>query len=152
MESDYPEVEIIVVNDGSTTEKANQVFDSLTGVVKIDKENGGLSSARNAGIAAAKGDFIIPLDSDDLIRPDYIRKGVEALRNNPELGYVSCHAQNFGEITNAYIPVGFVPEMMPYSNTHGKCTNLYRKELFDSCGGYDEVMTSYEDWDFLLIP
>ena len=148
--SDYPEVEILVVNDGSTTQKARAVFDDLTGVVKISKENGGLSSARNAGIFAAKGDFIIPLDADDLIRPDYIRKGVEALRNNPELGYISCHAQNFGEITNAYIPVGFVPEMMPYSNTHGKCVNLYRKKVFKSCGGYDEVMTAYEDWDFLL--
>jgi len=149
-ESDYPKIEIIVVNDGSTTEKANHVFEALNGVVKISKENGGLSSARNVGIAAAKGDFIIPLDSDDLIRPDYIRKGVEALTNNPELGYVSCHAQNFGEITNAYIPVGYVPAMMPYSNTHGKCTNMYRRELFDTCGGYDEVMTSYEDWDLLL--
>ena len=130
LDSTYPEIEIIVVNDGSTTQKANQVFDALAGVVKINKENGGLSSARNAGIAAAKGDFILPLDADDLLRPDYISKGVEALRNNPELGYVSCHAQNFGEITNAYVPVGFVPEMMPYSNTHGKCVNLYRKEGF----------------------
>ena len=39
---------------------------------------------------------------------------------------------------------------MPYSNTHGKCVNLYRKEVFQSCSGYDEVMTSYEDWDLLL--
>jgi glycosyltransferase involved in cell wall biosynthesis len=149
-QSDYPAIEIVVVNDGSTTPSANELFDSLENVVKISKANGGLSSARNAGISAARGDFILPLDSDDLLESSYIRTGVEALMNNPELGYVSCHAQNFGELTNAYIPIGFVPELMPYTNTHGKCSNLYRSEVFTQCGGYDEVMTSYEDWDLLL--
>lgn len=148
--SDYPAIEIIVVNDGSTLESANEVFDSLEGVKKLRKENGGLSSARNYGIKRAAGEFILPLDSDDLIEPQYVRSGVEALINNPELGYVSCHAQNFGVVKNAYIPVGYVPELMPFANTHGKCCNLYRKDVFDKCGGYDEVMTSYEDWDFLL--
>lgn len=148
--STYPHLEIVVVNDGSTTKDANSLFESLTGVTKVQKENGGLSSARNAGVAAASGDYVLPLDADDLIEPSYIQKGVEALLNNPELGYVSCHAQNFGELRNAYIPIGFVPELMPYMNSHGKCTNLYRKELFAQYGGYDEVMTSYEDWDFLL--
>lgn len=148
--SDYPNIEIVVVNDGSSTVEAREVFAALSGVVKVSKENGGLSSARNAGIEAAKGEFVLPLDADDLVERDYIRKGVEALRNNPELGYVSCHAQNFGEINNAYIPVGYVPELMPYINTHGKCSNLYRKSLFAQYGGYDEVMTSYEDWDYLL--
>nr|WP_269755846.1 glycosyltransferase [Desulfogranum marinum] len=148
--SDYPNIEIVVVNDGSSTMEAEEVFGALSGVVKISKENGGLSSARNAGIQAAKGDFVLPLDADDLIERDYLRKGVEALSNNPELGYVSCHAQNFGEMNNAYIPIGYVPELMPYINTHGKCSNLYRKSLFIEYGGYDEVMTSYEDWDYLL--
>lgn len=149
-QSDYAAIEIIVVNDGSTTEPAKRVFDALENVIKVTKENGGLSSARNAGISKANGAFILPLDADDLLEPSYIRTAVEALLNNPQLGYVSCHAQNFGELTNAYIPVGFVPELMPYVNTHGKCANVYRQELFAQCGGYDEVMISYEDWDFLL--
>lgn len=146
----YPNVEIIVVNDGCTSEEANRVFDGLEGVIKVKKGNGGLSSARNAGIAAASGDFIIPLDSDDLIHPDYLRLGVIALLNNEGLGYVSCHAENFGAFSGSYIPVGFVPELMLFINTHGKCTNLYRREVFEQCGGYDEIMTSYEDWDFLI--
>ncbi|MDH3347368.1 MAG: glycosyltransferase [Desulfobulbaceae bacterium] len=146
----YPNVEIIVVNDGSTSEQANQIFDSLEGVIKVKKENGGLSSARNAGIAEASGEFVIPLDSDDLIHPDYLPLGVTALLNNDELGYVSCHAENFGALSGSYIPVGFVPELMLFINTHGKCTNLYRRDVFKQCGGYDEIMTSYEDWDFLI--
>lgn len=147
----YPNIEIVVVNDGSTSEPARRAFHALDEtIVKVDKPNGGLSSARNAGIRAATGEFILPLDADDLIDPTYIRKGVETLINNPELGYVSCHTKNFGELHNTYIPLGFVPELMPFINTHGKCCNLYRKELFSNAIGYDEVMTSYEDWDFLL--
>ncbi len=149
-QSSYKPIEIIVVNDGSSTAEANEAFDQLQGVVKVNKPNGGLSSARNAGIAAASGKFILPLDADDKIHPEYIRLGVETLMNNPELAYVTCHAHNFGAFENAYIPLGYVPELMPFINTDGKCANLFRKSVFDRCGGYDEMMPSYEDWDFLI--
>lgn len=149
-ESTYKPIEIVVVNDGSTTPEANEIFDHLEGVVKVNKSNGGLSSARNAGIVAASGEFILPLDADDKVHPDYIRLAVEALINRPELAYVSCHAHNFGAFENAYIPLGYVPELMLFINTDGKCTNLFRRKVFDQCGRYDENMPSYEDWDFLI--
>ncbi len=148
--AEYPNYEIVVVNDGSTSEEANQFFDRMQNVVKVSKANGGLSSARNAGIAAAKGEFILPLNSDDLLHADYLRLGVETLLNNPELSYVSCHSKNFGALDGTSIPIGFVPEMMLFMNTQGKCTNLYRRQVFNVCGGYDEIMNSYEDWDFLI--
>jgi len=149
-DSHYQNFEIVVVNDGSTTPEALQAFDKLDGVVKVSQSNGGLGSARNAGIAASSGQFILPLDADDKIHPDYIKIGVEALVNNPELSYVSCHAQNFGAFESSYIPVGYVSELMPFINTDGKCTNLFRRSVFEGNIKYDEIMTSYEDWDFLL--
>ncbi len=149
-DSNYRNIEIIVVNDGSSTSEALQAFDKLDGVVKVSKSNGGLGSARNAGVAASSGQFILPLDADDKIHPDYIRIGVEALLNNPELSYVSCHAHNFGAFESSYIPVGYVPELMPFMNTNGKCTNLFRRSVFEDNVEYDEIMSSYEDWDFLL--
>ncbi|MDM8554101.1 glycosyltransferase [Desulfococcaceae bacterium HSG7] len=149
-QSSYKPIEIVVINDGSSTIEANEAFEQLQDVVKVNKPNGGLSSARNAGIAAASGKFILPLDSDDKIDPDYIRLAAEALQNNPDLAYISCHAHNFGAFENAYIPLGYIPELMPFINTDGKCANLFRKSVFDRCGGYDEMMPSYEDWDFLI--
>jgi glycosyltransferase involved in cell wall biosynthesis len=148
--SGYPNLEIVVVNDGSTDAISNAVFEAIVGVVKVRKANGGLSSARNAGIRAATGDYLLMLDADDKIHPDYIPTAVRALDNNPGLSYLSCHAQNFGVYTNPYLPVGFVPALMPYVNTDGKCANVYRREVFAACGGYDEIMVAYEDWDFLL--
>jgi len=148
--STYRNTEIVIVDDGSSDPASNAQFEQIEGVVKIRKANGGLSSARNAGIRAAKGDYVLMLDADDLIHPDYITAGVAALENNPDLGYVTCHARNFGALDNAYIPVGFVPALMLALNTDGKCANLYRRKVFEDCGGYDEVLVSYEDWDFLL--
>ncbi|MEQ9822798.1 MAG: glycosyltransferase [Puniceicoccaceae bacterium] len=148
--SNYPELEIVVVNDGSTSPAAKRCFDSLEGVVKVEQCNRGLSAARNAGIRASKGKYVLPLDSDDLLHPEYLNKAVTALESCPDLGYVSCYTRNFGAFDTPYYPIGYVSKLMPYLNTSGKCTNLYRRELFNITEGYDECMNSYEDWDFLL--
>lgn len=73
--SDFNNLEIIIVNDGSTddTQKIIDWYDkNYENVVSIQKENGGVADARNVGIDAAKGEFIAFMDNDDLIRPDMI--------------------------------------------------------------------------------
>jgi glycosyltransferase involved in cell wall biosynthesis len=149
-DSQWPDLEIVVVNDGSTEAASNEAFEATEGVVKIRQPNRGLGAARNAGIKAATGEYVLTLDADDKIHPDYIASAVAALENNPSLSYVTCHAQNFGVLDELYIPVGFVPALMPFLNTDGKCANVYRREVFAKCGGYDESLVSYEDWDFLM--
>lgn len=75
--SDFDDLEIIIVNDGSTddTQKIIDWYDkNYDNVVSIQKENGGVADARNVGIQAANGEFIAFLDNDDLIRPDMISK------------------------------------------------------------------------------
>ncbi len=61
--------EIIVVNDGSTDDTPRYIAEYADEIVLVDKANGGLSSARNAGIARAKGDYILFLDADDWLEP-----------------------------------------------------------------------------------
>ena len=73
MTQTYEDIEIVCVNDGSTDKsleilEAAQAKDSRIQI--ITKRNGGLSSARNAGIDAAKGEYICFLDSDDLLEPE----------------------------------------------------------------------------------
>lgn len=83
--SDFDNLEIIIVNDGSTdeTEKIIDWYDlNYPNVVKINKENGGVADARNRGIEAAKGKYIAFLDNDDLIRPDMIGKLYNTVEKN----------------------------------------------------------------------
>ena len=63
----HQNVEIVVVDDGSTEPETIAAFDALQDVVKVRQPNAGLSAARNAGIAASSGRYVIPLDADDLL-------------------------------------------------------------------------------------
>jgi glycosyltransferase involved in cell wall biosynthesis len=148
--STYKNLEIVVVNDGSTDTKTNQIFEQLEGVVKVAKRNGGLSSARNAGIRASSGDLVLPLDADDKIHSSFIMDAVQCLLNNKELHYVGCYSKYFGTESSVYIPVGFIDNVTFLINTEGSCTKLFHKTVFDTVGFYDEEMISYEDWDLVL--
>ncbi len=82
LEQSYKNIEIIIVNDGSTdkTGELSDVYSHTYSNVKVlHKKNGGLSSARNAGIQRAKGEYIAFVDSDDYVAPDYVKILLELL-------------------------------------------------------------------------
>jgi glycosyltransferase involved in cell wall biosynthesis len=139
--------EIIVVNDGSpdnTTETAN-----LLGVRCIEKKNGGLSSARNAGIKAAKGEFILPLDADDKIHPEFLEKTMTMMDEVDVVGtwfktFENSNREHQRYVTN--VDSNYLRSQNPVT-----CCSLFRKSMWKDIGGYDEKMKDgYEDWDFWL--
>src|SRR5487761_365632 len=75
------DVEIIVVDDGSTDERTRAEMDKLTaqGINVIRQENRGLAAARNTGILVSKAEYILPLDADNCLRPAYIEHGIRIL-------------------------------------------------------------------------
>lgn len=89
----YKSLEIILVNDGST-DNSPQICDELAKnderIIVLHKENGGLSSARNAGINIAKGDYIFFLDGDDFIEKETIKILVDRINSNMKIGIVSA--------------------------------------------------------------
>jgi hypothetical protein len=153
----YHHWECIIVNDGSpdnTKEIASQWSDKDERFKYVQKKNGGLSSARNEGIAASKGIFILPLDADDILHPDFLQETVPALINNLDIGIVACHSVFFkGTIANlvlTHVPKGNSYIYLLYVNQL-LATSLYRKECWSQVGGYDETMKDgFEDWDFWL--
>jgi GT2 family glycosyltransferase len=142
--------EIVVVDDGSTDDATRRVFDALSGVVKVRQPNRGLSAARNSGIARSSGEFVVPLDADDVLHPDYLRTALVALRRNPELGYVNSYVRNFGLFDSPRAQIGNVPEVMLFIHTDGLPCGVYRRSALDTVGGFDEDMPGFEDWDMQI--
>jgi glycosyltransferase involved in cell wall biosynthesis len=148
-------IEILVVNDGSPLPDADEILrrqaarDSRVRI--IHKENGGLSSARNCGIANAAGEYVLFLDADNILRPDYARVGMEVLERDPELTFVVPHVQFFDGDTGAqlgvYNPIPFDRATALLINRFGDAGAMFRRSLFVDHGiAYDETLIAYEDW------
>ena len=146
----YGDVEIVVVDDGSTDPGTIAAFDALSGVVKVRQPNAGLSAARNAGIAASHGSYIVPLDADDELPPGFLGPAVTALARHPELSYVVGHLRYTGLLDHVQAPLGHAGDVSVVVNTHGRATGVFRREALQAVGGYDENLPAYEDWDLYL--
>lgn len=89
----YTDFELILVDDGSIdgSGKLCDKFAAADSRIKvIHKPNGGVSSARNAGIDAATGGYITFCDSDDYLEPDYLETLVQTAKSNPDCGHIWC--------------------------------------------------------------
>ena len=147
------DIEIIIVNDGSDDNGyTKSVLDALDypNLNVIHQNNAGLSNARNIGIASAKADYVLLLDADNKIKPDYIDEGLKALELNPNVAFLYGDLEKFG-LKNFTSEVGdFDISKILVKNYIDACVVL-RKSAWQSVGGYDEDMRKgYEDWDFTL--
>lgn len=145
--------ECLIVDDGSPddSEEIAKRWCSLDKRFSyIKKPNGGVSSARNTGIEAAKGDFVLPLDGDDKISANYVEGCLEVFERNPDTKVVYGKAQLFGAQRGEWPLPDFTYEKLLTRNLIF-CTAMFRKRDWAAAGGYDEQMThGLEDWDFWL--
>lgn len=146
-------VEIIVVDDGSTDELTKSVLaglerdDSLT---VLRQENGGLVSARNAGIALAGGEYVCCLDSDDRLMPNYLEAAILAMESDRAIGFAYSWVHLFGDEAGIWQTRDFdIEEAL--ENNHTAVCAVFRRDDWVAAGGYEPRMREgYEDWEFWL--
>lgn len=150
----HPAIEIIVVDDHSIDPETLTVYERLRGegiqVLQTPAGRKGPSAARNTGIAAATGEYLLPLDADDVIAPAYVSKAVAVLEADPAIGICYCHARFMGLKSGPW-------KLPPYSFEELLCGNmifataLFRKADWEKGGGYDERLTvGLEDYALWL--
>ena len=157
-------LEIIIIDDGSTNNDAQLISNSFIDSTDIPivykrKYNGGPSSARNAGIKIAKGEFILFVDSDDELLPDSIewrQEILESLGKNYASVYCSRIEQTENK-SNKIVKVLNFDGMLDISlvgrinGIPGQITNhLFRKSILTEVEGYNEFLRFNEDFDLIL--
>lgn len=162
LDQSYRNIELIVVDDASTDsslELLGQIDDPRLHILK-QSQCGGAASARNRGVAHAKGEYLAFQDSDDYWLPEKLAKQVKLIaRQREPLGLVYCSALR---IHGQGRQVNFIPFNMSKQiegNIHSNLlarnfiwtqTWLLKRELFDALGGFDAKIKRLEDWDFVL--
>ena len=141
--------EVLILDDGSTCPESLEVLARLreAGYEISRQENGGLSKARNTLIRSAKGRFILPLDADNRLVPGFIERALRAFDDDPGLGVVYRDRRLFGAASGIVL----VPDFDPLDNLNGNeidACAVYRREVWEDVGGYDEELRCLEDWEF----
>lgn len=151
--------EIILINDGST--------DNLQGVISpylndtrffyIEQINKGLAGARNTGIANANGEYLVFLDSDDLILPNKLKIQKEFLHRHPFIDLVYSNSEwfiedDFANTKEVSFPVykGDVLHHLIFGNFIHVNSVMVRKDAVIKAGLFDENLRELEDWDLWL--
>src|SRR5438552_13034276 len=157
----WPAAEVVVVDDGST-DGTPQVVDALAGqevpvVYLRGPHTNDRSEARNRGAAAASGDLIAFLDSDDIWKPRRLERQLEAWTLAPDAGFAFCNVQRFADTGRVGGPC--LPERANYSGhilgeileepRAVSSTMLVKREAFESVGGFAELPMN-EDYELTL--
>jgi hypothetical protein len=149
------DLEVVVVDDGST-DNTHTVLEQFTDprLRIVRKPNGGLSSARNAGIAVATGQYIGFLDGDDAWRPGKAMRQIGVMHAQPDVGLTYSHSaymDEAGRETGRLLVSGperpSLRDMILRNRVGNGSTAVVRSEVLRAAGPFDERLRSCEDWE-----
>lgn len=158
----YRDFEVILVDDGSESSCPDFVgqWEGRFDISLLKTEPKGVSSARNAGLKACRGEFVAFLDADDIWLPRKIERQVALLSKSFDYDGVYCNAflidgagKFIGRTRASQAGIPFLPEgtvRLSWADKIITSTVLLRKTSIDQTGGFDERLRIAEDWDFFL--
>ena len=151
----YKDYEIIVVDDGSVDGTRDVLMPYMQKIRYHYKENGGIASAKNAGIGLSQAEFVAFLDHDDLWVPDKLQLQMEHFNENPQIGLVYAKYTSFrdGKELRTKPEKGYsgwiFKELLSKSFIQTS-TVVVKRECLDAVGPYDESFSLGDEYDMFL--
>ena len=151
----YKDYEIIVVDDGSVDGTRDVLMPYMQKIRYHYKENGGIASAKNAGIGLSQAEFVAFLDHDDLWVPDKLQLQMEHFNENPQIGLVYAKYTSFrdGKELRTKPEKGYsgwiFKELLSKSFIQTS-TVVVKRECLDAVGPYDETFSLGDEYDMFL--
>ena len=151
----FSDFEILLIDDGSpdnTRDVAQKLALNESRLKYLYKENGGLSSARNFGITNAKGEYLVFLDSDDSLNPDYLKASYAKLSDKADM---TISGYSFFNDSRSIYHTVLLNENLSFKdiilgNICPAHSIAIKKSLLNKVGVFDETLKSAEDWDLWI--
>jgi len=159
----YPNIEVIIVDDGSVDEESHKYLDLIESDFNIRNwkiirsSNNYLGAARNLAAKHASGDFLLFMDDDNVAKPHEIETfltaavntGADILTTPSDLVFNEEYPSPFRKMTHCWLPLGPDLNIASFNNCFGDANALIKKETFHSVGGFTEDYgLGHEDWEF----
>ena len=147
------DIEVIIINDGSTDNCYDIVSKYINNykqcnIVLINQENGGVSKARNTGLKFANGDYIAFLDSDDEWLPEKLEKQIKIFNSYNEISFIGGLIHK-SIITNQYI-LEITLSKLIFKNYFQPSTVMFKKEVFQKVGFFIESQKYAEEGNYFM--
>lgn len=160
LQQSYNNIELIIVNDGSTDRTEDIIKKYSTSIKYISQSNQGVSTARNTGILAADGEYISFLDSDDIWNLETLGLQLGYFVSHPDVGLVYGDMELFdhtGTLSENWLvraggprPEGFIFQELIFQCLFQTSTVMVRREVLDDVGLFDSALPLGEDYDLWL--
>jgi len=151
---DVPEMEVIIVDDGSTEAATLDALERLTAKYRnhriIRTHHHNVGQARNTGFAHSSGRFVLFLDSDDTIGKDFLSATIRELEGRPDCGMAFTEVELFGLMSGILQTGPLVFQGEIYFDNYLHPSAVVRREAIGVSGGFNPNLVSYEDWDFWI--
>lgn len=148
----FANIEVILVNDGSSDHSETVIASFLKkrpDLIYLKQENQGPSAARNFGSSVATGEFLVFLDADDKIHPDYIALCVDEFNADPTLDLVYSNSEFFENQTGIYYLYDYNPVTLLGQNCF-PIVAMIRLKSFIDIGKFDVQLNIAEDWEMWI--
>ena len=160
----YAHLEVILIDDGSTDAHSLAVFEGMRAKYPAyqfhRQANAGIGTTRNRCIELATGEYFVPVDADNLARPEMIARFVAAMCWNPDTSAMTCYFLAFDQDALGLLPRDFIHALRPTGgphalagirNVYGDANAIFRTAALRAVGGYGtDRGTSCEDWELFV--